>query len=173
MNRTEKQAFVGELNKTFSAMKACVLADFHGVNVAQMEDIRRDAREHAITFKVIKNRLCRKGVEGTNAAILSEYFKGQTCIAYSFEDEIQPAKVIVKYAKDGNGPLRLKVGYVTGKIVEPKEVQQLAELPSREELLGRMCGSLNAPISGFVNVLAGNIKKVIWVLAAIRDKKEQ
>ena len=175
-NLTKKQAIVAELKDQLTNAKGVVLTSYRGLTVAQDTQLRRELRAAGVTYHVVKNTMLRlaakeAGIEGFDA-----HLEGTTAFAFSAEDAIAPAKVICGFIKknklDENEVLTVKVGTVEGKVIDAKEVKALADLPSREELIAKMLGSMNAPISNTVNVLQGVIRNAVYVLDAVRAQKE-
>lgn len=152
--------------------KAVVFAGYSTLTVKALDELRGKLRESGATFKVTKNTLLKKAVEesGLNN-IPAEVFKVQLGIAASNQDEVDPNRIIVEFAKT-NEALKILGGIVDGKFVDESGVRQLASLPSRDELNAKVVGSINAPLSGLVNVLAGNLRGLINVLGAVRDQKQ-
>ena len=166
----KKQAVL-ELSKKISNAGSMILADYRGLTVEEDTELRVAMREEGIEYKVIKNNYIRHAVEGTDIAQLKTILFGPTAVALS-DDEILPSKVLAKFAKKFKA-FEIKGGIVDGKIVEIDEINALAALPSKDELIAKMLGSLNSPISGFVNVLNGNIKGLVVALNSIAEKKQQ
>ncbi len=149
---------------------AIMVFSYTGLTVKEMEDIRNSVKEIGASFNVIKNSVVEKAIEGSKWESLKEHLKGANAYALSFDDPAALAKVLVGKAKDYK-KLEAKVGSLDGKIIDAKQIVALSKLPSKEVLLAQLLGTLNAPITGFVNVLAGNIRNLMYVLKAIEEKK--
>lgn len=169
--RPEKAAKVAELKEIFSSAKCVVLVDFCGLTVAQDTDLRRKMREAGVTYEVNKNTLIRIAAEQAGVEGLAAILEKNTAVASSAEDAVAVAKVVCEFAK-ANKQLVVKAGVLDGKVISADEVKALASLPSKEVLIAKMLGSMNAPISGFVNVLQGTIRNVVYALDAVRKAKE-
>lgn len=167
----EKQASVAELKEKLGAVKGAVLADYRGLNVADATKLRRTLREAGIEFRVVKNTMTRIAAREVGIEGLDSHLEGPTAIAFGFQDPVSPAKVLSEFAKD-NKNLVIKAGILEGKVVDADGVKALADLPPREVLLAKMLGSMQAPISGLVNVLQGNIRNLVYALEAVRKQKE-
>jgi large subunit ribosomal protein L10 len=167
----EKQATVAELKEKLGSVKGAVLADYRGLNVADATKLRRNLREAGIEFRVVKNTMTRIAAQEVGIQGLDTYLEGPTAIAFGFQDPVAPAKIIAEFAK-GNKNLVIKAGIVEGKVVNDEGVKALAELPPREVLIAKMLGSMQAPITGLVNVLQGNIRNLVYALEAVRKQKE-
>lgn len=175
-NMSKKQAVVAELKEQLTSAKGVVLTGYKGLTVAQDTALRREFREAGVTYHVVKNTMLRLAAQEAGIEGLDEHLEGTTAFAFSAEDAVAPAKVIGGFIKknklDDAGVLTIKVGMVEGQVIDTKEVNALATLPSREELIAKMLGSMNAPISNTVNVLQGVIRKAVYVLDAVRAQKE-
>lgn len=175
-NMSKKQAVVAELKEQLKSAKGVVLTGYKGLTVAQDTALRREFREAGVTYHVVKNTMLRLAAQEAGIEGLDEHLEGTTAFAFSAEDAVAPAKVIGGFIKknklDDAGVLTIKVGMVEGQVIDAKEVNALATLPSREELIAKMLGSMNAPISNTVNVLQGVIRKAVYVLDAVRAQKE-
>ncbi|MFA5516869.1 MAG: 50S ribosomal protein L10 [Desulfuromonadales bacterium] len=170
MNRDNKEQLVSELAAKLGTAKAAFLADYRGLNVEQVNKLRNELRGVGVEYRVVKNTLLRLAAKGTEVECLSGYLQGPTAIAISSEDPVAPAKIFAEFAK-ANAKFELKGGALGGKVISAGEIQALAELPSREVLLGRMLGSISAPATNFVGVLAAVPRSLVQVLAAIEEKK--
>lgn len=168
----EKKAVVSEISSKFKAAKAMVLADYRGLTVEQDTELRSALRKAGVEYKVIKNTLAKFAADENGLNGLDQYLNGPTAIALSDKDPVAPAKVLNDFAKKYE-KLELKAGVVEGKVIDLDGIKSLAELPPREVLIARVLGGLNAPISGFVNVLNGNIRGLVVALNAIAEKKGQ
>ena len=170
MNKQSKQDLVAELAEQLKGTKAAFLADYRGLNVEKSTDLRRKLRAAGAEYRVIKNTLLRLAAQGTPAACLDPELKGPTSVTLVTSDPVAPAKALVEFAK-ANQAFELKAGMLDGKLLTAADVKALAELPSREVLLGRLLGTLNAPTSNFVGVLAAVPRSLVQVLSAIKDQK--
>lgn len=169
--REEKVKVVEELKTKFNDSSSVVLVDYKGLNVQEATELRETFREAGVDYKVYKNTLAEIAVKELGYDDLIEYLVGPTAIAFSEDDPVAPAKILTeairKYRK-----MALKGGIVDGKIIDIEGVRELAELPSREELIAKMLGSMNAPISNFVGVLNGTMRALVYALNGIKEQKE-
>ena len=138
--------------------------------VDQDTKLRRELREGNIEYTVVKNTLTRFAAKQVGFDGLDEILNGVTSLAVSMDDPLAPAKMIAAFQKKG-GKLKIKAGFIDGKVIGEQEVQALADLPPKEVLIAMVLGGLNAPISGFVNVLNGNIRGLAVALNAIAEQK--
>jgi large subunit ribosomal protein L10 len=142
-----------------------VLADFRGINVKNDTALRREFRLNGCRYKVVKNTLLGRAVEGTAMAGLEKLFTGPTAIAYSFEDQAAPAKIAAKVAK-GEEKFVIKGGFVDGKALDAKGVEALSKLPSKDELRASFLALLVAAPQNFLALLAAAPQQMLGVLAA-------
>ena len=171
-----KQAVVAQLEEQLESAKGVVLTSYKGLTVAQDTELRRELREAGVSYHVVKNTMLRIAAKEAGIEGIEEHLEGTTAFAFSTEDAVAPAKVICGFIKKNKledaEVLTVKVGMVEGKVIGVDEVKALAALPSREELIAKLLGSMNAPISNTVNVLQGVIRNAVYVLDAIRSQKE-
>jgi len=167
----KKKEIVDELKQRLARAQVAILTDYKGLNVAAINDLRRKLREENIEFQVVKNTLLLRAAEGTDTALMKDQFTGPSAIALSYEDPVAPAKVLTQFAKD-NKALEIKAGVMSGKFLDFTDLKALAELPSREVLLGQLVGVLNNVPTSFVRVLAEVPRQMLNVLNAIKDQKE-
>lgn len=170
--RPEKAGKVAELKDLLSSSKGAVLVDYCGLTVAEDTELRSKMREAGVKYMVAKNTFIRIAAKEAGIEGLDAYLEHNTAVAFSAEDPVAPAKILNNFSKDHKA-LEIKAGILDGKVIALDEVKALAELPSREELLAKLVGSMQAPISGLVNVLQGTIRNFVYTLEAVRQKKEQ
>lgn len=172
MPRPEKVAVVEEIKDKFSKTQGAVLADYRGLTVAEATELRKNLREAGVEFKVLKNTLTLRAAKEVGFEFLEPYLAGPTAIAFGYEDPVAPAKVLNDFAKT-HPVLELKAGVLEGKLLDEAGVKALADLPSREVLLGQVARGMQAPIAGMVNVLQGSIRNLVYALDAVRKQKEE
>jgi len=172
LNKQNKQQVVAEMHEKLAKAKAVFLADFRGMTVEKATTLRNDLRGAEVEYKVVKNTLLELASVETEAAMLAPHFKGPTAVALTYSDPVAAAKVLAKYAKDQQAAFVLKGGVLSGKIITAAEIQALSELPSREVLIAKMLGSMNAPATNFVGVLAAIPGSFVRALDAIRQQKQ-
>lgn len=166
----QKREVVNGISEKMKAAKAMVFTDYRGLTVQQDTELRSALRKAGVDYKVVKNTLTRFAANENGLEGLDTFFNGPTAMASSDSDPVAPAKVLSEYAKKYD-KLELKVGVLEGKIIDVNGIKALAELPSRDVLIARVLGGFNAPISGFVNVLNGNIRGLAVALNAIAEQK--
>lgn len=169
MDRNQKAETVQSLNGLFAGAGAVVVAHYSGMTVAQMGDLRGRLRKAGAFFRVAKNRLAVRAAEGTQAKAIEGLFKGPTGIAYS-EDPVTAAKILVAYAKE-NDKLKILGGVAVGSVLDAKGIQTLAELPSLDQLRGKIIGLLQAPATKIAGVLQAPAGQLARVLSAYASKE--
>ena len=169
MNKQEKKDEIVELHEKFARAKSAVITDYSGINVEQITDLRAKLRKSHVEYRVVKNTLARRAVEGTGIESLKDHFVGPVGIALGFDDVVAPAKVLFDFSKT-QAKLQLKVGVLEGKLLKPEDIKALASLPSLNALRGKIVGLLQAPASKIVGVLAAPAGQVARVLKAKADK---
>jgi large subunit ribosomal protein L10 len=167
----EKRAVVEEVAAQVAAAKAIVLAEYRGLEVGNMTELRRQARRSGVYLRVLKNTLARRAVKDTPFAGLADKMVGPLLYGIS-SDPVATAKVMNEFAK-GNEKFVIKAGAMPNAVISAKEVAALASLPSREELLAKLMGTMQAPIAQFVRTLNEVPSKFVRALAAVRDAKEK
>ena len=169
LNIEQKKAVVAEVAEQFQGAEAALLAEYRGLTVAQMTELRSKARQGQIYLRVVKNTLTRRAVEGSNFECLREQLSGPLALAIA-KDPVAVAKLLADFAKD-NDPLKIRAGAMGGKLMSLDQVQALAKLPSREQLLATLVGTMQAPIVKFVRTLNEVPAKFVRTLAAVGDAK--
>lgn len=169
---------VKDLSEKLSKAKAVILTDYTGLSVSQQNKLRQKVKDSGGQFLVSKNRLFKLALSETKKSGLprniEELLRGPTAFLFVFEDEIGPIKALVQFSQSHNLP-SLKIGIVLkpeDRLLTIEEIEALAKLPTRDELIARLIGSINAPRSRLVYVLSANLQKLALIIKAIKDKKE-
>jgi large subunit ribosomal protein L10 len=170
VRREEKVQETKSLTERLEKAKTLIFAEYRGLKVSEMNELRMKLRKEGSLFKVVKNRLMKRVLKDKGLDSLSGHFKGPTAVASSDEDPISPAKVIMNFAKD-HDKLVIKGGFMEGSALTPRQVDALAKMPSREELIARALGSMVAPARNFACVLAAVPRKLVYAVNAIKEKK--
>ena len=168
LSKQRKSAIVSDVAQLLSQSKLTVIARYQGTSVQSLQDLRRQARDSHTQVRVIKNRLVKKAIEADDKLkqIETDFLTGQLMYAFNDEDELAPAQVLAKFAK--NEPQIEFVAALTadGELMPADDVKALAALPTKEQLRGQLAGVIAAPISGFSSVMAANVRNVLNVLHA-------
>ena len=171
LNLEGKKEVVAEVSERLKKAQTVVLAEYRGLKVEDITVLRRDARAAGVYLRVLKNTLARRAVQGTAFEKLSDQMVGP--LAYGISDDpVAAAKVLHAYAK-GNEKLVIKGGMMPNYLMTAKEVGALATMPSRNELLSKLMGTMQAPVAKFVQTLNEVPGKFVRTLAAVRDQKEK
>jgi len=171
MNKVEKTSVVADLKKTFESSQGVILLSFNGINVPDITELRAKVRESQGNYRVIKNTLALIAAEGTPLVGLKEQFEGPTAIAYTETDPVALAKALKEFVKRNPG-LVFKGGVVEGRVVSISQVEELADLPSREELLSKLLFLLNAPLTQLASALMSPLRNLAYVLSQLGEKKQ-
>ncbi len=172
MPTAEKTETVSRLARKMAQAEAIFLADFHGVDVAAVTRLRRSLRGAGVEYQVVKNRLAKRAASDAGLEGLEQYLEGPTAMAFAHEDPVAPAKILQEFI-DGGGKLAIKTGLVDGQILTAEAVALLAKLPSREELIGQVVGSVQAPLYGLSAVLNGLLRSLVVALSVIADQRSE
>jgi large subunit ribosomal protein L10 len=169
--REEKVQVVSEIKERLSSSASAILVDYRGLKVEEVTQLRRKFREAGVVYKVYKNTLIEIAARDLGLDDLIPYLQGPTAIAFSVNDPVAPAKLLLDSMNELK-KMEFKVGIVDGKIIDVNGIQALAKLPSRQELIAKMLGSMNAPIANLVGVLSGPMRAFVYALNAIKAQKE-
>ncbi len=171
MNLSEKKRITEDLHERFSKAQVVIIADYKGLDVTSVTKLRSELRNENVEFQVAKNSLIIRAAQDTDTALLTDYCKGPNAVALSYDDPVAPAKVLSKFAKE-NDKLEIKVGVMNGKVLMTDDINALADLPSRDVLLGQILSAMNGVPTSFVRVLNEVPRQMLNVLQAIKDQKE-
>ena len=167
--KEQKQEILENLNEKLSKAKMAILTEYKGLKVSEIAELRNEAHESGVNFNVAKINLLKMALEKNKLSIGDVTLEGKPiAIGYGYEDEVTPAKILYNFSK-GHENLKILGGILDGEFIDAENIKTLALLPGREELYAKVVGSLAAPISGFVNVLAGNLRGLVSVLNQYKD----
>ena len=167
-----KKLVVKDLSDRMQNAVSGVFVDYKGISVADDTKLRHDLRAAGVEYAVVKNTLARFAVNQVGYEDLVPVLEGTTALAMSSSDLVAPAKILSEFAKK-NKQFTIKAGFVEGRVIDAEEIKHLAALPSKEVLISRVLGGLNAPISGFANVLNGTLRGLVIALNAIKEQAEK
>ncbi|MDD2753713.1 MAG: 50S ribosomal protein L10 [Candidatus Portnoybacteria bacterium] len=167
--KQQKEELLKELTERLTKTKAAVFADYTGLSVTKLTELRRKLRSQSGELKVAKKTLIdlsfkKSGIENVD----TKNMNGQVAVAFGYQDEISPAKILNDFARQ-NTQLKILGGILENKFIDSLSVIGLAKLPSKQELLGRLVGTVAAPMSGMLNVLQGNLRGLVRVLSQIKQ----
>jgi large subunit ribosomal protein L10 len=171
LNLEQKQSVVAEISAQLASAQAVILAEYRGIGVGSVTDLRSRARKSGVYLRVLKNTLARRAVKGTSFEKLAEQMKGPLMYGIA-KDPVAAAKVLQEFAKE-NELLVIKGGAMPNAVMSPQDVKTLASMPSREELLAKLVGTMQAPIAKLVRTMNEVPGKFARTLAAVRDQKEK
>ena len=168
--RQQKEATLSDLGTELKSAKGVVFANFQGLNMKDSDELRTTCKKQQLRYIVTKKTLIRKALGDLGLSVDANVFDGGVSVIVGQNDEVAPAQVLAKFATT-HELARIFGGILEGQFIDSSKVSQLAKLPSKLQLLGQLVGTMNAPVSGFVNVLAGNLRGLVTVLGAIKEKK--
>lgn len=171
-NRIAKEQEISKFNEKFQKAQAAIVTKCTALDVESVTAFRAKLRAQGVEFRVIKNTLAQRAVEGTSLEPLRDQFQGPTAIAYTTSDPVALAKLLEEFAK-AKETFSIKAGVLNGTLLSTSQVKALATVPSREVLLSRLVGALQSPYAGLVYGLSGVLRKLVYGLDAVRRKKEQ
>jgi len=169
-SRKSKEEALTYLTDKIPSAKSLIFVDYSGLTVEEVTKIRKAVSEKDAEYLVIKKTLLRKAAEINGITIDTSNLTGNVAVMLGYSDPVSPAKVANDFAKQSEH-LKILGGVMDGVVMSKDQTMALALLPSKEELLSKLVGTLNAPISGFVNVLAGNLRGFVTVLKAVAEQK--
>lgn len=172
MARPEKEQVVEQVAEKLTSSAGVYLADFKGLNVEEISDLRNQLREHSIEFKVVKNTLSRISVNKVGFKDLVEYLKGPTAMAFALADPIVGAKLLIDYQKK-NAKLKIKACIFDGRVYDKDRVMEIAKLSSKENILAQTIGAIGGPLRNVVFVMHGLLTATVNVIDQIRKQKEE
>ena len=171
LNLEEKKAIVAEVAEVAAGAHSVIAAEYRGLTVGQLTDLRKQAREASVVLRVIKNSLAKRAFEGTDYACLQDSLTGPLMLAFSQEDPAAAARIFKDFVKE-NDKLVVKSIALGETLMDASQLDTLAKMPTRDQALGMLAGVIQAPISKFVRTVAEPTNKLARVLAAVRDTKQ-
>jgi large subunit ribosomal protein L10 len=169
-SKQQKTDALEEAKGKFDSSKLVVLASYNDLPVSDIQELRKQLKEKDVFYKVIKKTILKLVAKDNIDETLVDGLRGNLALAYG-PDEVEAAKILAKFAKDHEG-IELHAGWLENDFIDKAKVEELSKLLGKEELLAKLVGSLNSPISGLVNVLDGNTRGLVTVLKAIADQKQ-
>jgi len=169
--KAQKQQDLDALTERFKNAKAAMLVGFQGMTVSKDQELRNQLREAGVSYGVVKNTLARKAAAGTTLEQATDQFKGVTAVALSNEDPVNLSKAIAKFTKANPDIFKFKVGIVEGKVVALSDIEAIASLPSKEELIAKVLFLINAQAQRLVTVLSAVPRNLAIVVKQIGEQK--
>jgi large subunit ribosomal protein L10 len=172
VDRAEKGKIIEGLKERAERAQVAIVTDFQGLSVAQLTPLRAKLHEAGCDYQVVKNTLARLAFSETPHNVLGEKLKYSSAVAFGYDDPVVAAKVVVEFAKK-NDKFSLRCASLNGKLLDEAAVKALSDLPSREQLLAQVLGTMNAVPQNFVCLFANVLRGMLNVLSALKEKKEQ
>ena len=172
MARPEKIAEVEAIAEKIRGAQSMVLADFTGLTVAQMTVFRTTCRDNAVECRVVKNRLACIAAEDADLSVMKEYLTGPTAIIFGAESQIDPAKIVVDFAKE-NEAMEIKGGFIDGEYLDASQIVALSKVPSMDELIAKMMGSINSPVTGIALTVNAVTSGLVRTIDAVAQQKAE
>jgi len=166
MSREKKAQAIDKLQESLAKCSVAVLTDYRGLSAPEMTVLRRRLRESGVEYKVVKNTLARFAAERASRHDLVDFFEGPVAIAFGYDDIVEPAKALADYIRTAKASLTIKGGFLGDRLLTAEDVTTLSTLPSREVLLAKIVGGIQAPILVLLAYLTNPMKRVIGVLQA-------
>jgi len=172
LNKQEKGIIIADLREKFSRAKAVVFTDYKGMSVAELTELRKLLRKSTLDYGVVKNTLAKIAAKDTGVSVASDAFKGPVGVAIGYDDPVLVVKKVLEFAK-GNDKLQVRGAVVEGRFCDPKEVKEIAALPSREVLLSMLAGVLQAPATKLAGALNATVTSFAYALDSLSKKKAE
>jgi len=174
MDRAQKETFVSELRERIDRAPVMYLTDFTGLSVKAMTRLRRTLKSSGAEYVVVKNRLARQAFGETEGfPDISESLQGPTGVVFGYEDVVAAAKTLSDFAKENEQRPVFKLGVMEGKVLQPEQIEKLAKLPPREQLLAELAGALEAPMVAMATVLEAKLQEMAGLLDALKLEREK
>lgn len=173
MKRTDKEAFVAEFRERLDRSSVVYLTDFSGLNVKHMTTLRQKLKDTGAEYLVAKNRLVKRALEGTEFPDLGDALTGPSGVIFGYEDVVTTAKVLTDFAKEHNDRPAFKLGVLDNKLVDGTQLDRLAKLPPREQLLAELAGAFEAPMAALAGALEAKMQEMVGLLDAYKAKKQE
>lgn len=171
MKRTEKETFVTDFRARLGGAPVLYVTDFTGLDVKSLTTLRQSLRESGAEYVVVKNRLVRLALQGSDLPDFGDALTGPTGLVFGYQDVVAPAKVLTDFAKEHQARPVFKLGVLERKVMGPEQIDRLARLPSREALLSQLAGAFQGPMAALAGALEAKLQETIGLLEALREKR--
>ncbi len=168
LTKQKKKEVIKDLDQKIKDQKIIIFTSFKGLKNKNLLELRKELKNNDSSLMVVKKTLMKMAFDKNNLNIENNQLEGEIAVVFGYQDQIIPAKTIFNFSKK-NPTLKIVGGLLEGEFKSASEISELAKLPSREEILAKFVGTVQAPISGFVNVLQGNVKGLLQVLTQIKN----
>jgi large subunit ribosomal protein L10 len=173
MDRTQKEQLVEEFRERLGKAPAFYLTDFTGLDVKSMTVLRQNLRDVGAEYVVVKNRLLKRALEDTDLPDITGALTGPTGVVFGWEGAVEPAKTLADFADEHDHRPVFKLGVLENEILEPAQIDQLAKLPPREQLLAELAGALEGPLAALASAMEAKIQEMSGLLEALKNQREQ
>lgn len=174
MNRADKERFVAELRERLKKAKVVYLTDFTGLDVPSITVLRSRLRESGAEYLVVKNRLAKRALADLDdIPDLEEHLVGPTAVVFAYDGPVEPAKAVAEFAREHDDRPVFKVGVLDQGLLEPAQIDRLAKLPPRDQLLAQLAGALEAPMAALAAALEGKLQETVGLVEALRRQKSE
>ena len=173
MNRTQKESFVSDLRERITKAPVVYLTDFTGLDVKSITKLRRTLREAGAEYLVVKNRLARLAFGDTELPNIFEDMVGPTGVVFGTDDVVTPAKALSEFAKEHDNRPTFKLGILENQVLQPEQIDRLAKLPPRDQLLAHLAGAFQAPMAMMAMALEAKLQEMAGLLDALKEKRGQ
>lgn len=168
----DKKAIVADVARQASSAQSAIAAEYSGLSVEELTELRRNARQSGVYLRVVKNTLARRAVSDTEFACMQKGFVGPLILAFSHEEPAAAARVMTDFAR-AHEKLVIKVVALRGRLLAPEDAKKLAQMPTKDEAISQLMAALKAPVGKFVRTLAEPANKLARTIAAVRDQKQE
>jgi large subunit ribosomal protein L10 len=172
MTREQKEAFVAEFQERLGRSEAIFLTDFTGLNVKAMTSLRSQLKKAGGEYLVVKNRLVRRALAETEIPDISRFLEGPTGVVFGDDDVVAAARTVTDFAKENGDRPVFKVGVLETSVLDAAQIDRVASLPPREELLSQVAGVLSAPMSALVGAMSGKLQEMAGLVEALREERD-
>jgi large subunit ribosomal protein L10 len=173
MDRTKKESFVSDLRDRLNKAPVVYLTDFTGLDVKAITSLRRSLRDSGAEYVVVKNRLAKLAFEGTELPDISGDLVGPTGVVLGYDDVVAPAKALTDFAKQHDKKPAFKLGILENEVLQPEQIDRIANLPSREQLYAQLAGALEAPMAMLASALEAKVQEMAGLLDALKEERGQ